>query len=70
VDLQRESHTHERLPSAAFVTFGGLVHIDLSQPAAQFPFILPGAVIPAKQPFSFARVESSERQQKGLKCAF
>jgi hypothetical protein len=44
--------------------------IDLSQPAAQFPFILPGAVIPAKQPFSFARVESSERQQKGLKCAF
>jgi hypothetical protein len=52
------------------VTFGGLVHIDLSQPAAQFPFILPGAVIPAKQPFSFARVESSERQQKGLKCAF
>jgi hypothetical protein len=44
--------------------------IDLLQPAAQLPLVLPGAVIPAKQPFSFAGVEWSERQQKGLKCAF
>jgi hypothetical protein len=44
--------------------------IDLSQPAAQLPLVLPGAVIPAKQPFSFAGVESGERQQKELKCAF
>jgi hypothetical protein len=44
--------------------------IDLLRPAAQLPLVLPGAVIPAKQPFSFAGVEWSERQQKGLKCAF